>query len=383
MAPPPLPLSPALNVLPSNQNAVNHTAPAMVSPGFGGVVSTAAQPGDNTGVGTGPGPLRHPRPLTAADLHLQLEKEQEAVVSSLGCRGYTSSNQRLQVNRLTRELSMLRAAQNASVVSNSSSTSAGFPDTGDINANHMLSGPSHPAPSQRRHHRSSSSTSTRSNTAASTSTAWTTGAIAGSVSGATPSSTADRTRVSVGRHESNPQSLSRQNSITSSRRSGASSPALTSSNPSLHQPADYFPSGHSQRPSVSLQRDPSGTRVISGSSHELDRHPSTSSATSIPTTGRYEETAYHRHELEAVKRENEALKRKIRELERTLRERRQSDASTSARPRSESVSTTASMSMNASRRDSIVLPVRGREEKEGEREEVVRVGESATSAGLR
>ena len=38
--------------------------------------------GDNTGVGTGPGPLRHPRPLTAADLHLQLEKEQEAVVRS-------------------------------------------------------------------------------------------------------------------------------------------------------------------------------------------------------------------------------------------------------------------------------------------------------------
>ena len=27
------------------------------------------------------GPLRHPRPLTAADLHMQLEKEQEAVVS--------------------------------------------------------------------------------------------------------------------------------------------------------------------------------------------------------------------------------------------------------------------------------------------------------------
>jgi hypothetical protein len=41
--------------------------------------------GDNTGVGTGPGPLRHPRPLTAADLHLQLEKEQEAVVRMPGC----------------------------------------------------------------------------------------------------------------------------------------------------------------------------------------------------------------------------------------------------------------------------------------------------------
>ena len=35
---------------------------------------------DNIGVGTGPGPVRHPRPLTAADLHLQLENEQEAVV---------------------------------------------------------------------------------------------------------------------------------------------------------------------------------------------------------------------------------------------------------------------------------------------------------------
>lgn len=35
---------------------------------------------DNAGVDPGPGPTRHPRPLTAADLHLQLEKEQEAVV---------------------------------------------------------------------------------------------------------------------------------------------------------------------------------------------------------------------------------------------------------------------------------------------------------------
>lgn len=46
-----------------------------------GMANTGSMVGDNTGVGTGPGPLRHPRPLTAADLHLQLEKEQEAVVS--------------------------------------------------------------------------------------------------------------------------------------------------------------------------------------------------------------------------------------------------------------------------------------------------------------
>lgn len=82
MAPPALPLSsPALNILPSNQSAVNAPAP-MASPTTSGVTSSTVQgiAGDNTGVGAGPGPLRHPRPLTAADLHLQLEKEQEAVV---------------------------------------------------------------------------------------------------------------------------------------------------------------------------------------------------------------------------------------------------------------------------------------------------------------
>jgi hypothetical protein len=104
--------------------------------------------------------------------------------------------------------------------------------------------------------------------------------------------------------------------------------------------------------------------------------------TSVPTTGRYEEAAYHRHELETVKRENEALKRRIRELERTLRDRRQSDA---GRTRSESVSTTASVSF--SNRDSVGgLPLgRGRDrEKEGEGyEDSVRVGESAMSGGLR
>lgn len=97
--------------------------------------------------------------------------------------------------------------------------------------------------------------------------------------------------------------------------------------------------------------------------------------TSVQTTGRYEETAFHRHELEAVKRENEALKRRIRELERTLRARRQSDAS---RTRSESVSTTASVGI----RDSMTGVGRGRErEKDGE-DDGVRVGESARSAGV-
>jgi len=67
------------------------------------MAGSSAVDADNTGVGVGPGmtlvplsrrvfgllsayisigPIRHPRPLTAADLHMQLEKEQEAVVCS-------------------------------------------------------------------------------------------------------------------------------------------------------------------------------------------------------------------------------------------------------------------------------------------------------------
>ena len=71
-------------MLPLNQNATAQhiTASPLASPGMASTTTMGTQVvGDNTGVGTGPGPLRHPRPLTAADLHLQLEKEQEAVVS--------------------------------------------------------------------------------------------------------------------------------------------------------------------------------------------------------------------------------------------------------------------------------------------------------------
>ena len=269
---------------------------------------------------------------------------------------------------------MLRAAQNASVVSNSSSTSAGFPDPADNNANHLLSGPSHPVPSQRRHHRSSSSTSTRSITAGTAASISTVGGIAGSItSGVAP----DRARGTLPRHDSNSQSLSRQNSMTGSRRSGASSPAPMSSAQSSYQQPDHLPYFYQQRPSLSHYREPSSGNLSALTNTGEERSRADSSVTSVQTTGRYEETAYHRHELEAVKRENENLKRRIRELERTLRARRQSDAS---RTRSESVSTTASVGVRDS--TSVSGMGRGRErEKDGE-EDVVRVGESARSAGV-
>ncbi|KAJ8070072.1 hypothetical protein OCU04_000468 [Sclerotinia nivalis] len=340
MSSPNPPLSTAsLNILPSNQSAVAAASPPLISPTNNILTSaTGTIPaGDNTGVGMGPGPLRHPRPLTAADLHLQLEKEQEAVV-----------------NRLTRELSMLRAAQNASVVSNTSSTSAGHPDALD-NSNHLLSGPNHPIPSHRRHHRTSSSTSTRSITA-----------TAGSISTASGIAAPAARRV-----DSLPQSisLSRQNSMTGVQRSGASSPALLSGS---YGHADQFSHFyHQQRPGMLPHRDYSSGTVPTMSGNAAG---DVGSVTSVPTTGRYEEAAFQRQELESVKRENEALKKKIRELERTLRERRQSDASLT-RPRSESVSTTASMGVGRARE--------GLRDRDAGEDESVRVGESARSGGLR
>lgn len=173
----------------------------------------------------------------------------------------------------------------------------------------------------------------------------------------------------------------------SNRRSGASSPANVGSYPGLGGYAgehSYFYSGTSARPLP--HREPSAGNTNLGGSDMLR-------ADSIT---RYEETAFHRNELEAVKRENEALKRRIRELERTLRVRRQSDASVVGAAgdgtRSESVSTTASMRDRDQGGVSLVGAGRGRgresldrergAEREKEDEESVQVGESARSAGV-
>ena len=88
MPPPPQPVSgsPSLNILPSNQNALNQQNSTAVSSSVPSPQLTAAQPavaqGDSNAA-SGPGPLRHPRPLTASEMHSQLEKEQEALVRRL------------------------------------------------------------------------------------------------------------------------------------------------------------------------------------------------------------------------------------------------------------------------------------------------------------
>lgn len=240
---------------------------------------------DNTGVGAGPGPLRHPRPLTAADLHLELEKEQEAVV-----------------NRLTRELSLLRQ-QSASVASTTSSTSAGMAELTDQNPNHMLFGASHPTPSRR--HRSSSNLSSRSINAA--------GMSSSTVSGIVPAREANSHLSSHSR-----DSLSRQSSVTSSRRSELPSPSLASS---LIQ-GDHFPTTPTHRHSSTSQHNfhqnshTTSQGITSGDARSPTR-------TSAIGTARFEEAAYHRSVLESAKQENDILRRRIRDLERTLTGQRQ------------------------------------------------------------
>lgn len=68
------PTDPALNILPSNLNAVTTGAPVAPS------LPSPRLSSDAASFISGPGPMRHPRPLTHAELHSELEKEGEAVV---------------------------------------------------------------------------------------------------------------------------------------------------------------------------------------------------------------------------------------------------------------------------------------------------------------
>lgn len=240
------------------------------------------------------------------------------------------------MNRLARELSLLRAAHNASVVSTTSSTSAG--PSADATDNHLMSGPNYPIPTPR-HTRTSSSASARSQAALGT-------------------SPADARR---------PPNLSRRNS-------GSPGPQAL-----LPDSLGYL---HQQRVPHSV----TGSSVVAtpgsvGYSEQL-------SPGLLPGTARYEETAYYRGELEVAKRENEALKRRVRELERSVRERRGE-----GRGRSGSESTVASV--NVSGAGGGVGIAGPRERPEGGRggsatnvgvgvpEDEVKVGESAASAGFR
>ncbi|KAL4927646.1 uncharacterized protein BDV17DRAFT_121095 [Aspergillus undulatus] len=113
MSPPSIPVCPDLD--PGNQAAGMHARARATS-----------------------GPLRQPKPLSPSDIHSILEQEQEAMV-----------------NRLSRELSLLRH-QTSSVASTASSTSTTLNDD-TLHGSPYMPGPIYPTTS--RQHRSSSSLS--------------------------------------------------------------------------------------------------------------------------------------------------------------------------------------------------------------------------------
>lgn len=238
----------------------------------------------------------------------------------------------------------------------------------DHNANHLLSGASHPTPSRR--HRSSSSLSTRSaNTAASgltgisASTIGTTGGIAGSTSsGIAPARDPILSQIYPR------ETLSRHDSVTSSRRSEASSPSLASS----LQQGDHFAAYQSHR-SSQHGYGPQATNTVGG------RAAAAAHVASAGPTSRFEEATHHRSELEMVKRENENLRRRVRELERSLNSRQR---------RLEPAPSNNNNNNNSPGTGGVYLPpptgvlsgqlVGGGEEDD----EVVHVGESAGSVGV-
>ncbi|KAA8650522.1 uncharacterized protein ATNIH1004_003209 [Aspergillus tanneri] len=222
------------------------------------------------------GPLRHPKPLTPSDLHSMLEKEQEAMV-----------------NRLSRELSLLRQ-QTASVASTASSASTSFNDPMDTLYSPYLINTAHPTASRR--HRSSSSLSSSYVPAVQ-------GSRTGSVTGIAPS---------------------RDVSVTSPRpgdsmRSGRSrEPSLTSPRPS--DGALSLPPSSQQIPYQSIDQlsHPPGAPSNAHRSSLSQQQSRTFSSTSRP-----DEIAHQRAELELIRRENEAFRRRVRELESTLKKYRE------------------------------------------------------------
>lgn len=224
--------------------------------------------------------------MTAADLHLVLEKEQEAVVCSLYdvCLDNLLIQAPHQVNRLTRELTLLRQ-QTASVASTASSTSTGLADSMEASV----------YPTSSRQHRSSSNLSSHIPPGSA--------ALAASVSSIAPS---------------------RDTALPSSRPSGEFSRVGRSREPSVTSPRQPM----SPYGDVGFQPSSQGQQSHRSSvSHSHSAYPPEARrSTSISSTAgnRFEETAQHRAELEAVRRENEMLRRRVRELEQNLRAYRDS-----------------------------------------------------------
>ncbi|CAL5869542.1 uncharacterized protein PFLUO_LOCUS3772 [Penicillium psychrofluorescens] len=221
---------------------------------------------------------------TAQDLHLVLEKEQEAMV-----------------NRLTRELSLLRQ-HTASVASTTSSASTlNEPASADgVQSSSTLARSSSHSNSSHRH-RSSSSVGSNAQVAQS--------AMAANVTGIAPWRE-NNLHSSSRNHADLPQrTRSREPSLTMSRRPSVSS--LTSF-PQYQHNNDHHTPHYGNGPSIYPYR----TSIS---------QPQPSAPTSNPMA-RYEEAAQHKSELDVIKRENDQLRKRVRELEGTLKKYKELDS---------------------------------------------------------
>ncbi|KAK6346319.1 hypothetical protein TWF730_010646 [Orbilia blumenaviensis] len=276
------------------------------SPG-GSIRSVSSISGSDIGVGSGPGPTRLPRQLSPAEIYAEVEKEQEAAV-----------------NRLTRQLSILRAQQTMSPTSH--------PISDDLSATYPAT---YLSPRSRR-------------TSSNASTALTNAATIGStMAGSSLSRQSSIQSLSAARGDPSaapapaatrpaPIPMSRQSSVRSisgSRASGRNSPALGES----ESPYPYFGSQYYYSPHAPLGgsswKDNAGMAHLHNHHYSREREKGeyagsetggserglgVSYSSSAGGHPRYEEVLTARNELENVKKENEKLKEKIRELEKAL-----------------------------------------------------------------
>ncbi|OJK03672.1 hypothetical protein ASPACDRAFT_111575 [Aspergillus aculeatus ATCC 16872] len=249
-------------------------APLTLSPGLS---ASAASPMPGVGdqepsrAAAGSGPLRHPKPLTPSDIHSMLEQEQEAMV-----------------NRLSRELSLLRQ-QTASVASTTSSTSTTLNDPMDsLHASQYAISSTVPTTSRR--HRSSSSLSSSYIPAVQ-------GSRTGSGFGIAPSR---ETQLPSTRTDSARSGRSREPSLTSRQSDAALSQHHLPSTDQLSPSIGGFP----HRNSITQQKSP------------------------VTPPSRHEELLAQREEVDTLKRENETLRRRVRDLELIVRNSREQERAT-------------------------------------------------------
>lgn len=200
------------------------------------------------------------------------------------CASYNANAGHFQVNRLTRELSLLRQ-QTASVASTASSTSTVNDPTDGLHTSPPLGSATHSHSSRRQ--RSSSSLSSHA--------------------AAQVSQTASVTGIAPSRESSMP---SRPNDPSHSRPVRSREPSLTSRRPSMGSILSHPQYSHSDQfsnygsPSIYPHRNSTSQTHLGLSSNPISR---------------YEEAQLQKSELEHIKRENEQLRTRVRELENVLK----------------------------------------------------------------